>query len=263
MNHLSTFSTIPLLIQLGATLKLFMKTKARKLLSPSFRTCGIPLPKKTWQTSKNLYWERLNLVDDDNFKIPEVQFKIAIISSLPPSWDNFTQPYISIQKGDTTDPKVHTTSQELIGVLKKEYAWHLWQAGKSIKQETVHQLATYNKQKPSLTSRLADTNCGDQHLVDADRCSQCNMWSHKTTNCRFLGQSKCGFCNRFSHKTEDCYSKKAKDLKQKYEPIADKTGNKRKGQNGGHPWWWTHCVCHSWIQTIKNDVWHLWRRTSV
>ena len=24
------------------------------------------------------YWERLNLVDDDNFKIPEVQFKIAI-----------------------------------------------------------------------------------------------------------------------------------------------------------------------------------------
>ena len=76
-------------------------------------------------TNLKKYWERLNLVDDDNFKIPEVQFKIAIISSLPPSWDNFTRPYISIQKGDTTDPKVHATSQELIGVLKEEYVRRL------------------------------------------------------------------------------------------------------------------------------------------
>ena len=52
------------------------------------------------------YWEHLNLVNDESFKIPEVQFKIAIISSLPPSWDNFTQPYISIRKGDSGDPKL-------------------------------------------------------------------------------------------------------------------------------------------------------------
>ena len=169
-------------------------------------------------TNLKKYWERLNLIDNNNFKIPEVQFKIAIISSLPPSWDNFTRPYISIQKGNTADPKVHATSQELIGVLKEEYVQHLQWAGKSIKQETVHQAATYNKQKPSLTSCLAD----------ADRCSQCNMQSHKTTNCRFLGQSKCGFCDQFGHKTKDCYSKRAKDLKRKYETITDKTGNKRK-----------------------------------
>jgi len=42
------------------------------------------------------------------------------------SWDVnvraiWTQPYISIQKGDTADPKVHVTSQALIGVLKEEY----------------------------------------------------------------------------------------------------------------------------------------------
>ena len=179
-------------------------------------------------TNLKKYWECLNLVDDNNFKIPEVQFKIANISSLPPSWDNFTWPYISIQKGDTTDPKVHATSQELIGVLKEEYVQRLWWAGKSIKQETVHQLTTYNKQKPSLASRLVDANHGDQRLTDADRCGQCNMRSHKTTNCRFFGQSKCSFCNWFGHKTKDCYSKKAKDLKWKYKPIADKTGNKGK-----------------------------------
>jgi hypothetical protein len=72
-------------------------------------------------TNLKKYWERLNLVDDDNFKIPEVQFKIAIVSSLPPSWDNFTRPYISIRKGDSSDPKLMATSQELIGVLKEEY----------------------------------------------------------------------------------------------------------------------------------------------
>jgi hypothetical protein len=60
------------------------------------------------------------LVDDSNFKILEVQFKIAIISFLPPSWDSFMRPYISIQKGDNSDPKIHATSQELIGVLKEE-----------------------------------------------------------------------------------------------------------------------------------------------
>jgi gag-polypeptide of LTR copia-type len=45
------------------------------------------------------YRERLQLIDDDNFHIPEVQFKIAIVSSLPESWDSFTQPYVSIRKG--------------------------------------------------------------------------------------------------------------------------------------------------------------------
>jgi hypothetical protein len=41
------------------------------------------------------------------------------------------------------------------------------------------------------------------------------MRSHKTTDCRFLGQSKCGICERFGHKTEDCYTTKAKEIKRK------------------------------------------------
>ena len=40
-------------------------------------------------TTLKKYWEHLNLVNDINFWIPKVQFKIAIISSLPTSWDNF------------------------------------------------------------------------------------------------------------------------------------------------------------------------------
>src|SRR5271168_2598810 len=90
-------------------------------------------------TTLKKYWERLNLVDDSNFKIPEVQFKIATISSLPTSWDNFTWPYINIQKGNNSDPKIHATSQELIGVLKEEYVRQLRRSRKLEKPETVHQ----------------------------------------------------------------------------------------------------------------------------
>ncbi|KIL57928.1 hypothetical protein M378DRAFT_15927 [Amanita muscaria Koide BX008] len=39
-----------------------------------------------------------------------------------PSWDTFACPYISIHKGaNASNPKLHATSQELIGVLKEEY----------------------------------------------------------------------------------------------------------------------------------------------
>ena len=66
------------------------------------------------------YWKHLNLVEDSSFKISEIQFKITIISSLPPSWDTFTSPYESVHKGDSTDPKLLVTSQELIRIPKEE-----------------------------------------------------------------------------------------------------------------------------------------------
>jgi hypothetical protein len=164
-------------------------------------------------TTLKKYWERLNLVDDGNFKIPEVQFKIAIVSSLPPSWDNFTRPYTSIRKGDSSDPKLMATSQELIGVLKEEYVRRQRRAGKTQGNESVHQAST----KPALANRIKD----------AERCGHCGMRNHETKECRFLGQSKCGICNRFGHLTDDCYSKKAKDLKRKGEK-GEKKGKKKK-----------------------------------
>ena len=101
------------------------------------------------------------MVNDSSFKIPEVQFKIAIVSPLPPSWDTFTQPYIGINKGDNTDPKLQVTPQELIGVLKEEYVQRQRRSGKLEKPETVHQAYT---PKPPLGSRLKDAegchNCG-------------------------------------------------------------------------------------------------------
>ena len=61
-------------------------------------------------------------MDDINFKIPEMQFKMTITSSLPDSWDPFTRPYINLlDKGDNVDPKLKVSSQELIGIIKEEY----------------------------------------------------------------------------------------------------------------------------------------------
>ena len=166
-------------------------------------------------TTLKKYWERLNLVDDDNFKIPEVQFKIAIVSSLPPSWDNFTRPYISIRKGDSTDPKLMATSQELIGVLKEEYVRCQRRAGR---QDAIHQASM---SKPTLGSRLQDP-------TGPTRCGHCHLRNHKTEDCRYLGQSRCSICERFGHQTKDCYSKKAKNLKRKEKPNGDKKSKKKQ-----------------------------------
>ena len=166
-------------------------------------------------TTLKKYWERLNLVDDSNFKIPEVQFKIAIVSSLPPSWDNFTRPYISIRKGDSLDPKLMATSQELIGVLKEEYVHRQRRTGKLSKDEVAHQTCTG---KPSLLGRMNNT----------EHCGHCGKQNHETKDCRFLGQSKCGICNRFGHGSGECYSKKAKDLKRKREKDEGKGKAKKK-----------------------------------
>jgi hypothetical protein len=55
------------------------------------------------------YWECINLMDDDNFKISDIFFKVILSSSLPESWDTFTEPYV---KGvDKNDPKKTVSSQ--------------------------------------------------------------------------------------------------------------------------------------------------------
>ena len=40
------------------------------------------------------YWERINQMNEDNFKISDVLFKIIISLSLLLSWDTFMEPYV-------------------------------------------------------------------------------------------------------------------------------------------------------------------------
>jgi gag-polypeptide of LTR copia-type len=40
------------------------------------------------------YWEHINLIDNDDFKISDIFFKVILSLSLPESWDTFTEPSI-------------------------------------------------------------------------------------------------------------------------------------------------------------------------
>ena len=68
------------------------------------------------------HWEQLNVLEDTDFRISDMQFKTIIASSLPQSWDAFTEPYVGRRIGTVdNDPKKHTSSQEFIGILQEEY----------------------------------------------------------------------------------------------------------------------------------------------
>ena len=66
-------------------------------------------------------WERINLLSADDFMISDLLFKIIISSSLPPSWDTYTQAYIAKTRHHATrDLFKNMNSQEFMGVLIAE-----------------------------------------------------------------------------------------------------------------------------------------------
>src|SRR6267142_25248 len=70
-------------------------------------------------------WERINILGSEHFQISDLFFKIIIASSLPPSWDPFTENYIGNETSFLqVDPKWQMSSQEFIGVIMAEYARH-------------------------------------------------------------------------------------------------------------------------------------------
>ena len=140
------------------------------------------------------YWERINLIGDDDFKITDLLFKIIISSSLPVSWDAFTEAYVGGHTGiKDTDPKRLLNSQRFIGILKEEY---LHREEHSQKVDTVNQVTTL--QKP-LAKRIT-ANSNQTNNV----CKQCNKNNHGTQDCIYLGKSKCQDCNKF-HTSKNCW----------------------------------------------------------
>ena len=69
-------------------------------------------------------WECLISFGICEFNLSDVLFKGIIASSLPPSWDIFTEPYVGILEGedpDKLDEKKKMSLQSFIGVIKMEY----------------------------------------------------------------------------------------------------------------------------------------------
>ena len=140
------------------------------------------------------FWERINLIGDNNFKITDLLFKIIISSSLPASWDSFTEAYVGGYSGiNSNDPKKLLNSQQFIGILKEEF---LHREEHSQTADTVNQVITVRK---PLARHIATTNSNEAEVA----CKQCEKAGHLTQNCIYLGKSKCPKCNKFH--TNDCW----------------------------------------------------------
>ena len=90
------------------------------------------------------YWEHIVQIDDNNFCISDPMFKVIISLSLPQSWDNFVEPFVSLQKGiNDNDPKKAVRSQEFIRILTEENLQRRLCDGNS--SETVNQVCIKKK----------------------------------------------------------------------------------------------------------------------
>ena len=92
-------------------------------------------------------WDQLRKFGDKNYRTSETLFKGLIASTLPPSWDQFTNSYIVGQLDEeTTDPKKLITSQELIGIIHQEAERHDTRATGSIvfPEQLALVMAAYN-----------------------------------------------------------------------------------------------------------------------
>jgi gag-polypeptide of LTR copia-type len=140
-------------------------------------------------------WERINLMDDDNFKISDIFFKVILSSALPESWDTFMEPYVCICKGvDKNDPKKTISSQEFIGILKEEYIQRQGCSGRTLKESTSQANAPHCSLAQQLSSDLY--------------CTHCHLYNYTVANCRNIGKEPCNICHRYGHDEATCRLKK-------------------------------------------------------
>jgi gag-polypeptide of LTR copia-type len=135
-------------------------------------------------TTMKQHWDRLNLCDDDDFVIPERQFKVIIATSLPPSWDAFTDQYIGGGKREAANnPKKRNSVQQFIGIIRAEYARRISRAQKA---ESVNQATTGGKR--GLMARMGQSQPNQRNVnprTDGKppRCKHCKRTNHKTADC--------------------------------------------------------------------------------
>ncbi len=159
-------------------------------------------------------WERLNVLDNEDFRITDIQFKTIIASSLPPSWDAFTEPYVGRRQGITeTDPKKLTSSQEFIGIIKEEYGRRKTRKDSTTiakpTTSSTYYSNTHSSNKRSLTERIQDPTT-PANVSSGTFCRNCRQNTHTTDNCKWLGQPKCNKCGWFGHIGSKCFRNKQK-----------------------------------------------------
>jgi len=154
-------------------------------------------------------WDQLSLFGDTNYQVSEFLFKRIIASSLPESWDQYTDQFVAGQLDFVdTDPKKHINTQQFIGILKQEY--ERWQSCKPGATKPIDQAMLAHGRdnaKPPLASRITG-NTYNQNCAASSQmyCRICKRTNHYASKCRFKGKPKCRNCGMFGHETSKCWN---------------------------------------------------------
>jgi gag-polypeptide of LTR copia-type len=141
------------------------------------------------------YWKRINLMDDDDFKILDIFFKVILSLFFPESWDTFIEPYVGICKGiNKNNSKKTISSQEFIGILKEEYIRRQGCSRKTSEESTSQANAPRYNLAQQLSSNLY--------------CTHCHLHNHTVAHCRNIGKEPCNICHRYGHDEATCRLKK-------------------------------------------------------
>src|SRR6202453_3692744 len=177
------------------------------------------------------YWECIHLMRNDQFKLPDSYFKVIISSSLPKSWDVFTESYVSGRQGEVvTDTKKLVSLQEFIGILKEEY---VNRQSREVKSESTNQVFA---RPGSLAKRIGAPQYKAKKKLNTAKkmyCRQCTRRNHNMADCLYLGQDKCDECGRFGHLAKHCWNKK-EGKKRANGDVNKEKPNKRKKQEQTH-----------------------------
>ena len=154
------------------------------------------------------YWERINLMADDNFRISDNQFKVLISSSLPANWDTFTEGYVGRRRDvPETDPKKLMSSQQFIGVIKEEATRR-----EARRAESSHQA-------------ISTTN---PPIGKAKYCVICKRNNHNTRECRNRDKKPCSICKKRGHEEKDCWYRSEKGKRKRDEKQKQGSNKKQK-----------------------------------
>jgi gag-polypeptide of LTR copia-type len=163
-------------------------------------------------------WEKVNVLSGEHFSFLDQFFKLVIASSLPPTWDPFTDLYMGSETGIYNNDLRHTmSSQEFLGVIISEckcYQVHteIYYSGDTPYQNPRGRQPSrggYGRGQTPLTYRTSDnpSTTRPSSSASTSSCKLCKKTGHSTDNCSRWGQNLCTFCHKLGHAEEECWTK--------------------------------------------------------
>ena len=152
-------------------------------------------------------WDQLSLFGDTNYRISEFLFKCIIVSSLPESWDQYTDQFVAGQLDFVdTDPRKHVDIQQFIDFIKQEYKHRLSRKSRVVKTPEQALYVQCNNAKALLTSCISGNASNQRHFSSSPMyCKICKCTNHDASKCWYRGKPKCKDCSMLGHTADKCW----------------------------------------------------------